>query len=187
MALSEHETRAGRRTLIRVVTPGPLTETPAARYVWAAARLALGWIFAWAFVDKLFGLGFATPAGKAWVDGVGPTEGFLANAPKGPFAGVYNALAGAAWADWLFMIGLLGIGLAFLLGIGVRIAAFFGFILLMLMYLASLPTETNPAIDDHVMQALVVALLGAIGAGSVWGLGKMWRRTRVVSRNRWLI
>ncbi|HLV72357.1 MAG TPA: hypothetical protein VKY91_06180, partial [Vulgatibacteraceae bacterium] len=62
MALSEHETRAGRRTLIRVVTPGPLTETPAARYVWAAARLALGWIFAWAFVDKLFGLGFATPA-----------------------------------------------------------------------------------------------------------------------------
>src|SRR5690606_34669250 len=132
MALSEHETRAGRRTLLRAVTPGPLTATPAARDAWAAARLALGRITAWASVDKLFGLGFAAPAGKAWVDGVGPTEGFLANAPKGPFAGVYNALAGAAWADWLFMIGLAGIGAALLLGVGMRIAAASGALLLVL-------------------------------------------------------
>ncbi|TQM66949.1 thiosulfate dehydrogenase [quinone] large subunit [Actinomadura hallensis] len=182
MALSEHETRAGRRTLIRVVTPGPLTETPAARYVWAAARLALGWIFAWAFVDKLFGLGFATPAGKAWVDGVGPTEGFLANAPKGPFAGVYNALAGAAWADWLFMIGLAGIGAALLLGVGMRIAAASGALLLVLMWTAVLPPENNPFMDDHLIYAILLVGLALVKAGDTLGLGRWWSETRLVKR-----
>ncbi|MFC3824299.1 hypothetical protein ACFOSO_37505, partial [Planomonospora venezuelensis] len=37
------------------------TRAPAA-YAWAAARIALGWVFLWAFADKTFGLGFATPA-----------------------------------------------------------------------------------------------------------------------------
>ena len=32
--------------------------------VWAALRLAMGWTFFWAFADKLFGLGYATEAGK---------------------------------------------------------------------------------------------------------------------------
>lgn len=167
--------------------PTPAEGLPAfSRFLTGLLRVVVGFYFLWAFVDKTFGLEYATPPENAWLDGGSPTTGYLSNV-DGPFAEYFNEIAGEQWADWLFMIGLLGIGLAFLLGIGVRIAAFFGFILLMLMYLASLPTETNPAIDDHVMQALVVALLGAIGAGSVWGLGKMWRRTRVVSRNRWLI
>ncbi|TMR37519.1 hypothetical protein ETD85_07950 [Nonomuraea zeae] len=34
-------------------------------YVWAAARIAIGWIFLWAFLDKTFGWGFATPANRA--------------------------------------------------------------------------------------------------------------------------
>ncbi|MEU1390068.1 hypothetical protein ABZ444_29030, partial [Nonomuraea sp. NPDC005730] len=46
-------------------------------YVWAVARIAIGWIFLWAFLDKTFGWGFATPAGKAWVAGGSPTTGFL--------------------------------------------------------------------------------------------------------------
>ena len=49
----------------------------ATRYVWAGVRLALGWTFLWAFIDKLFGLGFATPEGKGWIDGGCPTKGFL--------------------------------------------------------------------------------------------------------------
>ena len=33
-------------------------------YVWGALRIVFGWIFLWAFLDKLFGLGFATrPSG----------------------------------------------------------------------------------------------------------------------------
>ena len=42
--------------------------------VWAALRLAMGWTFFWAFADKLFGLGYATGAGKGWIDGGSPTS-----------------------------------------------------------------------------------------------------------------
>jgi thiosulfate dehydrogenase (quinone) large subunit len=65
-------------------------------YVWAITRISLGWIFLWAFLDKAFGLGRATPAENAWLDGGSPTNGFLANAPTGPFENLYKDLAGRA-------------------------------------------------------------------------------------------
>ena len=40
-----------------------------ARKLLAALRLVLGFTFMWAFIDKLFGLGYATPAAKAWISG----------------------------------------------------------------------------------------------------------------------
>ena len=40
-------------------------------------RLALGVEFLWAFVDKLFGLGYSTPSARAWLNGGSPTKGFL--------------------------------------------------------------------------------------------------------------
>ena len=70
----------------------------------------MGFTFFWAFLDKLFGLGYATPSERAWINGGSPTKGFLANSADGPFAGFYQDIAGAGWADWLFMIGLAGIG-----------------------------------------------------------------------------
>ncbi|MFF4239283.1 hypothetical protein [Actinomadura geliboluensis] len=182
MAVSEHKTHAGRGTLIRVVAPRPLTETPAARYAWAAARLALGWIFVWAFVDKVFGLGHATPAGKGWLDGGSPTEGFLAHAPKGPFAGFYNDLAGAAWADWLFMIGLAGVGAALMLGIGMRIAAAGGAALLVMMWTAVLPPENNLFMDDHIIYAILIIGLALVSAGDTLGLGRWWSGTALAKR-----
>lgn len=182
MALSEHRTRAGRGTLIRVVATRPLTESPAARYVWAAARLALGWVFAWAFLDKAFGLGHATPAAKAWIDGGSPTRGFLANSPAGPFAGFYHDIAGAAWADWLFMIGLAAIGGALLLGIGMRIAAVAGAALMVMMWTAVLPPESNPFMDDHLVYAIVLVGLALVSAGDTLGLGRLWGGTRLVRR-----
>ncbi|QKW36849.1 DoxX family membrane protein [Actinomadura sp. NAK00032] len=182
MALSEHKTRAGRSTLIRVVAPRPLTESPAARYVWAVARLALGWVFVWAFLDKLIGLGHATPAGKGWLDGASPTEGFLAHAPKGPFAGFYNDLAGAAWADWLFMIGLAGVGAALMLGIGMRIAAVGGAALLVMMWTAVLPPENNVFMDDHLIYAVLVIGLALVSAGDTLGLGRWWAGTALAKR-----
>ena len=166
----------------REAAPKQLTESAAARYVWAVTRLALGWVFAWAFLDKLFGLGHETPAGKGWIDGASPTEGFLTNAPKGPFAGFYHGLAGAAWADWLFMIGLAGIGAALLLGIGVRIAAASGALMLVLMWTAVLPPDNNPFMDDHLIYAIVLAGLALVKAGDTLGLGRRWSRTALVRR-----
>ncbi|KAB8181519.1 hypothetical protein FH608_051010 [Nonomuraea phyllanthi] len=80
-------------------------------YVWAVARISIGWIFLWAFLDKTFGWGFATPAAKAWINGGSPTTGFLKGTGEHALGGFFGSLAGQAWVDWLFMAGLLGIGL----------------------------------------------------------------------------
>ena len=59
----------------------------------------------------------------AWIHGGSPTNGFLAFGADGPFKGFYNSLAGTAFADWMFMAALLGIGVAFTFGVFTRIAA----------------------------------------------------------------
>ncbi|MFD0688660.1 DoxX family membrane protein [Actinomadura fibrosa] len=184
MAVPEHETevRHGRDTLVRVVAAKPLTESPAARYTWAVARLALGWVFVWAFLDKTFGLGHETPSAKAWIDGGSPTEGFLKNSPTGPFEGFYHDIAGAAWADWLFMIGLAGIGAALILGVGMRLAAAAGALLLVMMWTVVLPPENNLFMDDHLIYAVLVVGLALVSAGDTLGLGRWWSRLGFVKR-----
>ncbi len=114
-------------------------------------RILLGFEFLWAFFDKLLGLGFATKPANAWINGISPTTGFLKGAVHGPFAGFFNSLAGHAWVDWVFMLGLLGIGLALISGFYVRLGASCGAIMLTLMWLSLLPPSTNPIIDEHVI------------------------------------
>ncbi|MCZ7422346.1 MULTISPECIES: hypothetical protein [unclassified Micromonospora] len=160
--------------------------TRAARWLLAGLRLALGWVFLWAFLDKVFGLGFATETKNAWINGGSPTKGFLSFGAAGPFQGFYNGIAGAAWADWLFMIGLAAIGTALLLGIGVRVAAATGGLLLVLMWTAVLPPENNPFMDDHLVYAGVLALIAVTNAGDTWGLGRTWARLPIVKRFGWL-
>ncbi len=162
------------------------TAQKAARYVLAGLRLALGWVFLWAFLDKLFGLGFATKAENAWIEGGSPTQGFLGNAVKGPFEGFYHSFAGAAWADWLFMIGLAGIGIALMAGVAMRIAAVAGAVLLVAMWTAVLPPENNPFMDDHLVYAGLLAVLALTAAGETLGLGKWWNRLPIVQRLPWL-
>ncbi|KZM34403.1 hypothetical protein [Oerskovia enterophila] len=149
-------------------------------------RIVMGFYFVWAFLDKTFGLGFSTPSERAWINGGSPTAGFLGGV-QGPFASFFNGMAGAAWADWLFMAGLLGIGLALMLGIGMRIAATAGTVLLGFMYLASLPLTTNPIIDSHVVEALAIISLAMIGAGDTLGLGRQWKSLPLVRKNSWLV
>ncbi|MCA9768379.1 MAG: hypothetical protein KC485_06135, partial [Gemmatimonadetes bacterium] len=87
----------------------------------SVTRIALGFYFLWAFLDKTFGLGYATPAESAWIRGGSPTTGFLGGSIEGgsPFAGLWEFLLGLnPLVDILFMAGLLGIGVALLLGIG---------------------------------------------------------------------
>lgn len=154
------------------------------RYVWAAARLSLASIFLWAFFDKTFGLGYSTPAARAWINGGSPTKGFLANT-KGWFAESFQAIAGNVVVDWLFMMALLGIGLALALGIGMRVAAASGVALMALMYLAAIPGvpgTTNPFMDDHVVYALVLVGLVMVKAGHSVGFGRRWAELGIVKR-----
>ncbi|QFY08004.1 DoxX family membrane protein [Nonomuraea phyllanthi] len=162
--------------------PAPLVESPAARVVWAIARLSLGWVFVWAFLDKAFGLGHETPAAKAWINGGSPTEGFLKSATKGPLASAYQGMAGAVWADWLFMIGLAAAGVALMLGIGMRIAAVAGTVLLVMMWSAVLPPENNVFMDYRLIYAILLIGLALVRAGDTLGLGRWWERTALVRR-----
>lgn len=154
-----------------------------ARYVLGVLRISLGWIFLWAFLDKMFGLGFATTADKAWIAGGSPTSGFLSFATKGPFADVFQSMAGSTAVDWLFMLGLLFVGTSLLLGVMTRLASMFGILMLVLFYIAGfLPPENNPFMDDHITHSLVLLLIAMTGAGRWIGLGKWWSQTRLVQR-----
>ena len=161
------------------------SEKPFVRYLWAATRLCLGWTFLWPFLDKTFGLGHETASADAWISGGNPTEGFLSHS-AGPFSSIYQSIAGAGVVNVLFMVGLLAIGVALLLGIAMRPACIAGATMLMLMWTASLPPENNLFMDDHIIYALVLIGLAAVGAGKTLGLGERWARTALVQRHAWL-
>lgn len=160
-------------------------------------RLSLGWVFLWAFLDKLLALGFSTGrdaktgvvdrfGDAAWINGGSPTKGFLSFGTAGPLKDFYGSFAGAAWADWMFMIGLLGIGAALMLGVGMRIATVAGAAMLVMMWSAYLPPDNNPFMDDHIVYALALVVMLGAGAGHHLGLGNTWNRLAVVRQHRWL-
>ena len=166
----------------------------------AVLRIAFGFTFLWAFLDKTFALGFSTGAqfaedgsrtgidfmaqDAAWLNGGSPTNGFLTfGVPAdNPFKDMWTNMAGDTWVDWLFMIGLLGIGVTLLLGVGMRIGTAAGALMYAFMYAASLPLENNPVVDDHLIGVIVMVVLALGAAGTTWGLGHWWNRTALVQK-----
>src|SRR4029450_12480692 len=125
--------RAGTQT-----APETIISTGAAKFL-AGFRVVLGFESLWAFLDKTFGFGYATPAERAWINGGSPTKGFLSRVAVGPFEDTFHTIAGATWADWLFMAGLLGSGIALIFGIGLRVAAVSGTVMMLGMWGAEGP------------------------------------------------
>ena len=125
--------------------------------VWLLLRLSMGWIFLWAFLDKLIGLGFSTGFDKSWILGNSPTLGFLGHATKGPLADFYSSLAGNPLVDWLFMLGLLFVGLTLLFGIYVKQGGTVGILMMILIYTAGfLPPANNPFLDEHIVYIIIM-------------------------------
>ena len=141
----------------------------------AVLRSILSGVFLWAFFDKLFGLGFATAKNAAWIRGGSPTEGFLTHGvdAANPFVGQFTALAGQMWVDWLFMAGLLGLGIALLFGIGLRIAAVSGSVLMLLMWVAAWPLANNPLVDEHIVYAAAFWVIAS--TSPALSVAKWWR------------
>jgi len=168
---------AAAQHLEKVEAPGSMLTKTAAKAL-AVLRISTGFVFLWAFFDKTFGWGFATPSAKAWINGGSPTKGFLSSVDVGPtwLQNFFHNIAGTGWANWLFMLGLLGIGGALMLGIGMRIAAATGALLMVLMWTASLPVATNPFMDEHLIYAFVIVAIAATGAGLRYSLAPWWRR-----------
>lgn len=85
------------------------------------------------------------------------------------------------------MAGLLGIGVALIAGVALRLAAASGTVMMLLMWAAEWPlaahTSTgappgsvNPIIDYHIVYVLVMVALAALDAGRAYGLGAAWQR-----------
>lgn len=188
-------TRATSTPTTTTTTGDTAGSSPARRWL-AISRIALEFVFLWAFLDKTFGLGYATPPAKAWIRGGSPTAGFLGHVEVGPFRSVFTSLGGPV-VDWLFMLGLLCVGLAFVLGIGLRVGAVAGTVMLVLMWAAEWPParttfegqpsgSTNPLVDYHIIDALLLIVLALTAAGRTWGLGRAWESTTLVQRQPWL-
>jgi thiosulfate dehydrogenase (quinone) large subunit len=186
MATIAHGNTAATGAVPAVASRTETRSAIAARYVFAGVRLALGWTFLWAFLDKMFGLGHETAAKAAWINGGHPTLGFLKFSAKGPFTDFYHSIAGTWWADTLFMVALAGIAIALIGGIGMRIAATAGAVLLVMMWSVVLPPANNVFMDDHLIFAGVLVGLALISAGDTLGFGKWWEQTSLVRRLPWL-
>ena len=177
-------------------TQESIVTRPSVRKVLAISRIVIGFTFLWAFLDKLFGLGFATPSSRAWINGGTPAQGFIKNI-DGPFKDVFQIFANP-FGDWLFMAGLLGIGVAMIAGAGLRIAAVAGTLLMLFMFMAEWPSatalvdgklvsgSTNPIVDSHWHEGLLLIIAAVTLAGDTWGVGKWWRSLGFVQRHRWL-
>lgn len=180
-----------------VVVPRVASTSTTSGRVLAVSRIALGFIFLWAFLDKTFGLGYSTPAAKAWINGGSPTSGFLGHVEVGPLRSLFTSLSGSAVVDVLFMLGMLAVGVALILGIGLRVAAVAATVIMLGMWAAEWPLSTltfegqpsgstNPIVDYHLIYALLAVAVALTAAGRVWGLGRIWETTSLVKRLPWL-
>ncbi|MHA6764965.1 hypothetical protein [Streptacidiphilus sp. PAMC 29251] len=169
----------------------------AARCAFAGTRVLLGFVFLWAFFDKAFGWGYATPSAKSWVNGGSPTKGFLSGVAAGPMQSVFHSWAGSGLVDWLFMLGMLGLGVGLVSGVALRLTAVGGTAMMAFMWLAEWPparhlangspsSSSNPLVDYHVMFAAIMIALAATTLGTAFSLGGRWARLPVVNRNPWL-
>jgi thiosulfate dehydrogenase [quinone] large subunit len=197
MTTIPHASRTVDRPLEQAEMPGAMLSTPAAKAL-AVLRVATGFVFLWAFLDKMFGLQYSTPTARAWINGGSPTKGFLSSVDVGPFQSIAHTIAGAWWANSLFMVGMLAVGVALIAGVGLRIAAISGGLIMAMMWLTELPLaqhtatgaasgSTNPVTDYHLIYAAVLIVLAAAYAGHTWGLGRRWAKLSFVQKHRWLI
>ncbi|QBI19684.1 hypothetical protein ER308_14765 [Egibacter rhizosphaerae] len=175
--------------MITVADVPAAEQTPRSRAfarIFAVTRIATGWIFLWSFLDSAFGLRFSTAPAEAWVAGGSPAAGWLEHGTSGPFAPAFQALAGTAFADVMYMVAMLGMGLALILGIGLRVNAVLGGVVVVMMWAGSLLPESNPFMTYHLLYALLFVAFAVGAAGHTWGLGRRWEQLAIVQKAPWL-
>ena len=157
-------------------------------------RIAMGFVFLWPFLDKMFGLGFATTPENSWLAGTSPTQGFLnfyGVNQNSPFAFLFSDVLGNTYqlVDIAYMGMLLFAGIALISGVLVRLSSISTIIFLVSVYLSEwiiAPAEGtmvfNPLIDDHIVYILVLILFIIIPVGNYLGLGERWSRLSFVEK-----
>jgi len=151
------------------------------QYCLAVFRILVGWLMLWPFFDKLFGLGFKTPAGSGMIDGVSPSS-FVTFVTGGIFKDFYDSLGGNQIIDIILMLGLLVLGVTLILGIASRLSTIGVSAFLLIMYSLHIPPEDNPIIDHRIV--LIVGMIAAyfLGGYEKLSLYGRWKESWLVKR-----
>ena len=135
-------------------------------------RLSFGFYFMWSGFDKLI-TNFSA-------------AGFLTNASKGPFKELFVNIGESQAAlniiDPLVVWGQILIGFALFFGFFTRFALLMAAIQMLLFYLPTLWPEHNPFLDEHIFYIGSFALLGALGAGRIFGLDALIEKSEPLKR-----
>ena len=120
--------------------------------------------------------------------------------PHSPLHSFYTNIASTspnAWVNWLFMLGLLGIGVALTFGVFMRIGTISAVVMLAMMWLAEWPVQqlhdqtgaavyNAPFLDYHILYGVTILTLMFLGAERWLGLGKWWESLSFVKKLPWL-
>ena len=90
------------------------------------------------------------------------------------------------WVDLINKWGLTLLGISLILGVGVRLSAPLGALLMLLYYFPilnfPLVGERSYIVDDHIIYAAVLLLLASAHAGRIWGLERWFVNFPVIGR-----
>ena len=111
----------------------------------------------------LFGLLFLTSGMGKLISGFTATQ-YLDHA-VGPFAGIFQSMAGSPVVDFLVVGGEIAIGIALISGLLLWVTAWSGSLMMLLFYASQFPPK-NGYISYHIIYILLFFLLASSKAGS---------------------
>ena len=166
----------------------------------AVLRVAVGFIFLFAGLEKVIGgnlewsaagfLQFGTGGTLGWPFVTTPVEGTIYN----PTNAFWVALADNDFAmsviNFLVPWGQIGIGVGLMLGLLTRFSAAMGTLMMLLFFFAAWDIEFG-VVNQHLTYGLVTFVLGYLGTGNFYGLdgvlaervGPGWFRRYFMSGN----
>ncbi|PGF16387.1 quinol oxidase [Natrinema sp. CBA1119] len=149
-----------------------------AGYVLVGIRLIVGYWFLHAGWGK-----FGFVAGEPF-----DAAGYLQHA-ESPIVGLFEIVVGTPWllefTNVMIPLGEFLIGLGLIVGALVRLAAFFGGVLMVLFYLGN-ADWANGYVNGDLLGLLMFVLIGAFAAGRILGVDAYLEETEFVKRRPWL-
>lgn len=146
-------------------------------------RLAVGWWFLHAGLDKFLGW----PFNAGWFVG-----GAAAQTSLGPFVTLFSEGAALTFVNIMIPVGQTLIGLGLVVGALTRLASFFGAVLMTFFYFINGETGgwAHGLVTGELLGLLIFAMIATLGAGRVLGVDAYLARTAFFQNHpklRWFI
>ena len=145
----------------------------------ALLRIAVGVIFLWAGLEKLFApqafdasgfLKFATAGTLGWPFVTGEVaEGTIVNPTQGLWLSLADNQAAMSFVNVLVPLGQVGIGISLILGLLTRFGATMGALMMAFFFFAAWDFQYG-VVNSHLAYSLICLTLAGIGAGRYYGL-----------------